>query len=358
MPLEINRVFSKEANMTLAVIMCVSLIATFISLSMLSRLAPVMGLLDHPNSRKVHVHQTPLIGGLSIAIGVMLGLFFIAPFQDKQLQFILMGTGIMVITGALDDARDLSVYKRLTIQILSAMLVMLGSDLKLDSLGTYFGYEVQTGFMAYPLTVFSIVAGVNAFNLIDGLDGLAGSLALVPISILCGLGIYHGQTELVNLTAVLIVCIVAFLSKNMRLPWQERAKVFLGDAGSTGIGFLVACLLIKSSQGESRVIEPVTALWLIAIPLIDTLTVMIGRIRRKESAFKASKDHIHHILLSYIPVNKVVTIISGTGLCLSLVGIIITENKYESFSMILFVFLLIVNLFMKRKQLVNNTSMN
>ena len=308
---------------------------------MLSRLAPVMGLLDHPNSRKVHVHQTPLIGGLSIAIGVMLGLFFIAPFQDKQLQFILMGTGIMVITGALDDARDLSVYKRLTIQILSAMLVMLGSDLKLDSLGTYFGYEVQTGFMAYPLTVFSIVAGVNAFNLIDGLDGLAGSLALVPISILCGLGIFHGQTELVNLTAVLIVCIVAFLSKNMRLPWQERAKVFLGDAGSTGIGFLVACLLVKCSQGESRVIEPVTALWLIAIPLIDTLTVMIRRILRKESAFKASKDHIHHKVLKKNNEIKTLSIILFMAFLIAIVGV---SNLGGEQKLIFFIFFIFISL--------------
>lgn len=293
----------------------VSLAATLFGLISLNKLAPLIGLLDHPSQRKIHARATPLTGGLAIAIGGG-SLLFMAPEVIMPHFWILLGALLMVVIGSIDDAHNIGANQRLLLQAMAAALVIFGGDLLITNLGTYpvVGILELHPIPATAITFFAILTGVNAFNLIDGLDGLAGSLTLLPLLALCYLSAEQGNMVTAILTGSLSCCLIGFLLFNLRLPWQKQAKAFLGDAGSTSLGFLVACLLIKNTQGENAVLRPVGAIWLIAIPLIDTFTVIALRKLRGAPAFKASKDHLHHILIhSGLSVLKSWTIIVGSS---------------------------------------------
>lgn len=294
----------------------VSLAATLFGLFSLNKLAPFIGLLDQPSQRKIHARATPLTGGLAIALGGTT-LLFMAPEVIVPHFWILSGALLLVIIGSIDDAHNMGANQRLLLQALAASLAIFGGDLLITNLGVYpfVGSVTLPLPLATAITFFAILAGVNAFNLIDGLDGLAGSLLLFPLVALCYLSATQGLTETAILTGAISCCMVGFLLFNLRFPWQKQAKAFLGDAGSTSLGFLVACLLIKNAQGENAILSPMTAIWFIAIPLIDTFTVIALRKLRGEPAFRASKDHIHHILIhSGLSVFKSWSIIVGSSL--------------------------------------------
>jgi len=280
------------------VVFTVALLTTLIGLVSLNRLAPVIGLLDHPNARKVHLSSTPLTGGLSIALGAS-SLVIMNPAIALDYQWLFIGAALLVLVGSLDDAHNLKVEHRIGLQAFAAGLAVFGGGVLITNLGHYpiVGTLSLPYWSAVVVTFFAILSGINAFNLIDGLDGLAASLVFLPLALISGLSFTNGLIEIGTLSGTLCCCIAVFLSFNLRLPWQKQARAFLGDAGSTSLGFIVACLLIRISQSPQAIIEPTTALWLIAIPLIDTFTVISLRVRRGSSAFKASKDHLHHILM-------------------------------------------------------------
>lgn len=292
----------------------IAFISTFTTLITLNKFAPAMGLLDQPSSRKVHSTHTPLTGGLAIAIGISLTLFFVSPNILDNYIWIFAGAILMVLTGAYDDIRTLPVAHRFLIQSSVALMVMFGAQLNITSLGTYpFIGQTNLGYLSYPVTLFAILTGINAINLIDGLDGLASGLCFVAFFSIGLMASLNGNIELTSIAAIFSMALVSFLSKNMRFPWQKSAKAFLGDAGSTALGFTLACLVIQASSKQvgsstTHIMSATTALWILAIPLIDTLSVIIRRKKNKQSAFKASKDHLHHILLTRF--NSVSTVVT------------------------------------------------
>jgi len=328
------------AMISLIILLSIPLIVTLFALSTLNKLAPTIGLMDEPNDRKLHTTQTPLTGGLAIAFG-MSTLILLSPNILSDFTWLLAGAGLLVITGALDDARELSVKHRFFIQFIAASIAVFPGDIVIQSLGTYpvIGEFILPLWLAYLISIFSIMAAINAMNLIDGLDGLSGSLALVPIGFICYFASLQGRDTLMLLTGGLGISLFAFLSKNMQYAKKDKASVFLGDAGSTGLGFIIGCLLIVSAQGKNAVIQPVTALWLFAVPLIDTLTVIITRKLSGSPAFKASKDHIHHRLLQQTGnVKTTLGLIACMSVTCGLVGVFITrEHELISFGLFLVV---------------------
>ncbi len=152
------------------------------------------------------------------------------------------------------------------------------------------------GAWAVPVTVFCVVGSINAFNLIDGLDGLAGTVSFVTLLLLGVVTYVADRPDYFTLIVALLGGVAGFLLFNLRWVGRDRAHVFLGDAGSTVLGFTVAWLLIALSQGPDRVITPVTALWLFGVPLIDTVAVMLRRVWLRRSPFHPDRQHIHHLL--------------------------------------------------------------
>ncbi|OQQ07452.1 undecaprenyl-phosphate alpha-N-acetylglucosaminyl 1-phosphate transferase [Vibrio splendidus] len=263
---------------------------------LMRKVAKKVGLVDKPNIRKLHQGAVPLVGGISICIST---LYFLLNNPD-----ILPNTGLyaacillLVSVGALDDKFDLSFKLRFVVQAALSVAMMVVGGIELNTIGDIFGSGdvVTLGWFGYLVTVLAVVGAINAFNMVDGIDGLLGGLSVVTFG---GLGImlnYDGQYNLAYICLVLVIIIIPYILLNLGAFGRKR-KVFMGDAGSMLIGFTVIWLLLLSSQNGTRPpLRPVTALWLIAIPLMDMAAIMIRRVRRGDSPFKPDREHLHHI---------------------------------------------------------------
>ena len=259
---------------------------------------PAIGLVDKPNhKRKLHKGSVPLVGGISICICLLYFLYnntTIVPYSSLYAFSII----VLVVVGVLDDKFDLCFKWRMGIQAILAIVMIVATDTQLANLGNIIG----VGDLLLPdlfgkiVTVLAVLAAINAFNMVDGIDGLLGGLASVTFG---GLGILFfidSAYGYAYFCAVLIMIMLPYIFFNLGLMGRKR-KVFMGDAGSMLIGFTVIFLLILSTQATlvEKILRPVTALWLIAIPLLDMATIMYRRIRRGDSPFKPDREHLHHI---------------------------------------------------------------
>lgn len=256
---------------------------------------------DHPGGHKQHQVSTPFIGGLGI-IGASLVILKIAYHREMmsstEVLVIVTGALAIFITGFADDLWRLNYRVRFLIQGLTACLMIYGSGIILMDLGQIIpGVMVELGWLAPFFTIFATLGVINAINMIDGIDGLSGSIALVSLLLLAVVTLLAGQNDYLILITALTSGVIGFLGFNLRCFGRRRALVFLGDNGSMLLGFLLAWLFIGLSQGEAPAMTPVTALWLFAVPLIDTVTVMIRRIWLGKSPFHPDRFHLHHLLL-------------------------------------------------------------
>jgi UDP-GlcNAc:undecaprenyl-phosphate GlcNAc-1-phosphate transferase len=322
-------------------------LSSFICLFVFRKMAKKIGLVDKPNERKHHTGQIPLVGGISVFCTMMLVLFLnsellLAPQLYAGCAFIL------VIIGVVDDRYDISFKLRLVIQaVVSIAMIVLG-ERSLHNLGYLMGSDAIRipEVASYVLTVVAVIGAINAFNMVDGIDGLLGGLASVTFG---GLGILfylHGMANFALFCALLVTAMLPYIMLNLGFPFGKRFKVFMGDAGSIFIGFTVIWLLIVASQGErATALRPVTALWLIALPLMDMVCIMIRRIRKGQSPFKPDREHLHHICqrLGMSSHLSLLVICSAAG-GMAAIGIWSELNKVSE-SMMFFVFLAVFALY-------------
>ena len=262
----------------------------------LQPVAEHIGLVDKPGGRKKHHGAIPLIGGLAMYIGLLMGLA-IVDYPFAEIKGLVLAGGLLLFIGTIDDFVDLKPAMRFLAQITAALIVIFVDGVVLSDLGALFGSEnFELGPLSVIFTVIAIVGVVNATNMSDGMDGLAGGLAFVTLTVL-GIAASVGSSPLENVVPLFLAILFAFLLFNMRSPWRERAQVFMGNGGSMLLGLIIVWFLISAAQGEARVISPVTALWLVALPLLDTVCIMLRRIIKGRSPFAPDREHFHHILL-------------------------------------------------------------
>ena len=270
----------------------------------LSKLAPRFGLMDTPSDRKRHETATPLVGGLAIMATLCLGALiwgesneFLIAVRDQEALWVLLGCAIfLVLTGALDDRFSLGIFARLGSELLVALFVIEMLNLRVSQLGDLLNTgNINLGeFFAYPFTMVAIFGIINAFNMLDGIDGLLATLVIGTLVT------FHLLTELPPGLVALFIgsSLVAFLVSNLKLA-PFIPKTFLGDAGSRLLGFIVVCLLLGAASaqvGDSKIVQPATALFLVALPLFDMVFTTLRRIVRKGSPFTADRGHIHHLM--------------------------------------------------------------
>lgn len=258
-----------------------------------------MGLVDHPGGRKQHEGMIPLTGGLAIFGGFCFGLLLvddsIRPFAS-----LVVGMGLMLVTGLIDDLIDISASAKLSAQVLAAVLMVSWGEVQIHSLGTLVGVKpVLLGEWAIPFTVLCVLVLVNAVNMADGSDGLAGGLAAVALAMFMAVGAVGGAGRpLMAVIGILLVTVVAFLIFNLRYPGRRKARIFLGDSGSLMLGFALAWLAVYLSQGNRGVsVYPVSIAWILVLPVLDVLTLYLRRILKGRSPFSADREHLHHVLL-------------------------------------------------------------
>lgn len=281
-----------------------------------------LGFTDAPCDRKQHDGHVPLVGGLAIYLS-LLALSLIFPFWRAQQGTWLIALGLpLLLVGLADDRWHLSASKRFAVEIGCSLFAVMYCGIRINDVGHLFPHVGGTlVLLAVPLSVVGMVGVVNAINMADGVDGLAGGLAALTFAALALLSFQANPAIALQLISFMAV-LVGFLVFNSRFFGRKRASIFMGDGGSLFVGFALAWYLTMLSQGPEAVIRPVSALWLLAVPLLDTVTIMIRRIQHGRSPFGADREHLHHLLLAAgFDAHRTVLIILSMHFCFILFGI-------------------------------------
>lgn len=268
-----------------------SLLITIGMIPVLKLFAMRFNAVDLPNHRKVHSTPMPKVGGVAMALGAIVPILLWSP-GNRFVDSLLMGAGVLVVFGFLDDIKDMDYRSKLTGQILAALLVVGYGGFSINFLGDCLPAGAMVPkLIAMPLTMLAIVGVTNAINLSDGLDGLAGGISMM---IFICLGFVAFQNEMMAMALLSVAvggAIFGFLRYN-----THPAVIFMGDAGSQLLGFLAVTLALYVSQ-SSQPMSRMFPLLLLGFPILDTLTVMMERIHKGVSPFKADKNHFHHKLM-------------------------------------------------------------
>lgn len=285
------------------------------------------GLLDVPNNRSSHTKTTPRGAG----IGFFLAIALISPFFHLELIleyfYAYIAIFMVFIIGVLDDHKDTSPRTKFLVIIIAVLFLAL-DDIIIYDIGSFFGVDIHLGWFAIPFTIFAVTGFTNALNLIDGLDGLSASVSIVIFISLSIIGYLYNDSFILTTSATFIIALLAFLVFN----WHP-ASIFMGDSGSLTLGFVIAMLSIKSLA----YIPALSILFIAAIPIFDTLIVMIRRKRNGKSIFYADTCHIHHLLLGFWggDVRKTVLSLVLLQSIYTLIGLQIHKSNNESSIMLL-----------------------
>lgn len=288
--------------MSLAVFFAICLLLSGIAIRISIGMAHLFGVMDHPGGHKQHDTSTPFVGGVGVMtalIGALsLANYYFPSLSLEPLEAIVLGAVMIFLTGFIDDIWQLNYKARFLSQTIVALTMVFLGGVVLNDLGELVpGLSVQLHALAIPFTVFATIGVINALNMIDGIDGLSGSVSLVSLMLIGLVSFTAGNHAYVTLSVALLGGVAGFLYFNLRYPSNSRARVFLGDNGSMLLGFLFAWMLIDLSQGPARVMSPAVALWLFALPLMDTVGVMLRRVWLGKSPFRADRSHLHHLFL-------------------------------------------------------------
>lgn len=265
---------------------------------MLKPVALRLNLLDHPRgTRKFHEAPTPVTGGLAMTLAVLLGGAAVVTTMSPSILALVLGMGLLLAVGVLDDLHDLRWWWRILAQVAAALALVYVGGVRVEQLGGVFGFpELTLGALSVPLTVVATVGLINAINLIDGSDGLAGSLVLAAFLMLSAAALYAGNAGLAGETLVLAGAVGGFLLWNFRLPGRSCAAAFMGNSGSALLGLAIAWVCFSLTQNPGHPVSPVLALWMLPVPVMDCLVLIVRRVREGRSPFSAGRDHIHHCM--------------------------------------------------------------
>lgn len=269
------------------------------SIWLLIPLAKRVGLIDLPSERKFHANEVPLIGGIAIFLGFCFAILTL-DISLAEFRTLIAVSALLIFIGILDDFHELTPRAKLVAQIIAGVLTATWGNNQLNALGNiFFISDVKLGYLAMPVTVLAVVGIINAFNMIDGVDGLASGVSLITTGFLCFFARNTGDFYGLAILMVFGCSMLGFIGFNFPLNRNRQAKVFLGDAGSMLLGFFLVWFLISLSQSKHSVARPVDMLWLVAIPLYDVAGVALRRVFQRRSPFKADRSHFHHLLLHY-----------------------------------------------------------
>lgn len=274
---------------------------TFIAIPSIIRIAKVKKLTDDPGERGSHYKSVPTLGGIGLFAGVIFSIILWTPFEVfGNLQYILCAFVIIFLIGAKDDLLPLTPYKKMIGQTFAAFILVFKANIRITSLYGIFGISLLPEWISILLSLFTILVIINAFNLLDGIDGFCAS---VGILICITLGFWFKMTDQIVLCIIasaLLGSLMAFLKFNL-----TPAQIFMGDTGSMLIGIICSILVIRFIEHPNIYNEfnfeinasPAIGVALLFLPLFDTLRVFIVRLIHQRSPFKADRQHVHHIIL-------------------------------------------------------------
>lgn len=313
-----------------------------------------VGLVDRPDVRKLHDGHIPLAGGpmvfAAFAIAALSLEMPVLVMNGSVAQIVLIAVIFMV--GLLDDYVHLPPALRLGVQALCGLMMPVFGDVILHDLRDLLGFgPIMLGYAAVPLTALAFAGMVNAYNMIDGVDGLCATLALLPLLVV---GVLAWQAGHPTAHALLMVttALAVFLAFNLSSGTRWLPKLFLGDSGSGMLGFAVCSVLVYFSQPPQMLLKPVTCLWLVAVPLFDMLTTMLIRVREGHHPMRADRRHLHHLLMDrgFSGFNTRRIMISYAVVMIVAGFLLMPQSSYVSMAAILAVFATHVTLVCRARQ--------
>lgn len=278
-----------------------SFILSYVAIPAIISISRKKHLFDEPNHRTSHVVGIPTLGGLAIFAGMLVSIILWTPFKFfADLQYILGAVVLLFLIGAKDDIDPVSPIIKFVTQICAAGILVFMANIRITTLYSIFGVGELPFWISILLSIFVIVALINAFNLIDGVNGLAGTISVLS-SLAFGYWFFIiGKTELAIVAVALAGSVIAFLRYN-----YSPAKIFMGDAGSLLLGIVASILAIQFIEINKLMTDsplyipsaPAMAIAILIIPIFDTARVMVIRLLKGNSPFKADKLHVHHLMV-------------------------------------------------------------
>ena len=268
---------------------CMIIVSLIIPLVKL--VAKHIGAMDIPDERKVHTKPIPRLGGLGIFVGFMLG-YMIFGQSSIQMNSILIGSFIILLTGMIDDIKPIRAISKLLGQIFASCVIVFYGNILLSNI-TVFGLDINFGLLSYPITILFIVACTNVINLIDGLDGLSGGISSIFYLSTIIISFFQGRFAELELILALIMLgsTLGFLIHNF-----HPARIFAGDSGALFMGFTIAIISLLGFK-TTAITSIFIPLMILAVPILDTLFAIIRRLIKHQSISTPDKQHLHHQLL-------------------------------------------------------------
>lgn len=321
-------------------IIMVFIIFLFVALvmSVIKKIAVHVGAIDKPNYRKVHKKPIPRMGGVGIYLGFLLG-YMLFGIESIIMNAILIGSFIVIITGIIDDIKPIPARYKLLGQVIGAAVIPLYGGVILKDISA-FGLYINFSFLAPVVTILFIVAIMNCINLIDGLDGLAGGISAIYFLMIGIISVMFNSVGLdVILSFIMLGATLGFLFHNF-----YPASIFMGDSGSLFLGYIISVIALLGYKNVTFT-SLIVPIFLLAIPILDTLFAIIRRLLKHESITMPDKCHLHHQLLKLnFSVRKSVLIIYFVDILFAIISImyIFGDSRYGIFFYILLFVIVVI----------------
>lgn len=323
----------------------VAFIASIILTPLVKRLAFRIGAVDAPNYRKVHARIMPRLGGLAIYVAFIIGFFFLkimTGFESDYAYAILIAATIIVITGVIDDMREISAKAKLLGQLVAACIVVFVGGIQISFINLPFDGVLSFGWLGIPLTIIWIVGVTNAVNLIDGLDGLAAGVSTIALAAIAIMAMILGDGIVIALAAILAAATLGFLVFNF-----HPAKIFMGDTGALFLGFMISVLALLGFKNLT-VISFVIPVIMLGVPISDTFFAIVRRLRMKKKWSDPDKSHLHHRLIDLgFSHRQTVLIIYAIAAMFAVAAIIFSMAKVWGAILLITVLLVAIELFVE-----------
>ena len=272
-------------------------IISFAATPLVKLLAQRMGVMDVPkDNRRMHTVPIPRMGGLAIFLAFFLAVLAFSKGIDRLLSAILLGAVVIVILGVFDDKYALQAKFKLLVQIAAACIVVFYGNCRIERLTNPFGSSLYSywdlGWLSYPITIIWIVALTNAVNFIDGLDGLACGVSCISAVSMLVIALVVSDTRVAIVMAALAGACLGFVPYNF-----NPAKIFMGDTGSTFLGFILATMSIQGLFKAYAAISFAVPFLILGLPIFDICFAVIRRVAHHKSPMEADRGHIHHRLI-------------------------------------------------------------
>lgn len=325
-------------------------VLTYFTIPKIIGIVEYKSLMDNPNQRSSHSKRTPTLGGIAFFYTLVFALFFLRSWaQFGEAIYLMPGLTILLIVGLKDDLVVLSPYTKLVAQLVAILFIIVNPSFEIQSLNGFLGIHEIPIYAYYVIAAFMMITVINAYNLIDGIDGLAAAVGIVILMIYTAIFYVTKEYFYALLCLTLNGSLIAFLSFNL----SSSKKIFMGDTGSLMVGFIISILTLKFLALSPETYDslpflleniPLIAIAILIVPLFDTARVFTIRIANKRGPFSPDRNHTHHILVDYLKLShkQASFILAGFNLLFVVLFIVLGTAPYNLYLAIFLLSVVIV----------------